>query len=92
MIISWDGYRGHLSEGLGFWIPEFRNQLRCLVSEANGVMLPSSDENLTVGKDDAIMKSAWIGHRVDRSDFGCSIRVGYSDDVSIGSRVGVYRA
>ena len=63
MVIARDRYRSHLSECFGSRVPELGDKLRRLIREADGVVLAACDEDLTIGKNDAVVEGAWVAHR-----------------------------
>jgi len=63
VVIAGDRYRSHLSKCLGSRVPELGDKLRRLICEADGVVLAACDEDLTIGKNDAVVEGAWVAHR-----------------------------
>ena len=64
MVVARDGLRGQFDEVGGFWVPDFGDQLGCVVREGLAVDLTAGDEDFAVGEDDGVGEDALVPHWV----------------------------
>ena len=84
VVVPWDGDGSHLSEGLGSWVPELRDQLWGLICETDSVVLTAGDEDFSVGKDKAVMEGTGISHRIYPCYFWSGIGIADGNYVRVG--------
>ena len=89
VIVAWYRHRRHLRKRKSSWTKQLRDVYRIVVAERVCVGLAASDQNVTVGEDDAVGKGARIGHVAYCCDVWGVACGAKSDYMGIGGGIGV---
>ena len=76
-----------MSELLGLRVPELWDELRGVIGKSNSIELAPSDQNLAIGKNDAVVKGSRKCHGANDVDSWGGVWFVDGDDMGIGSTV-----
>ena len=84
VVVARDGGRVEGGEFEGGGVPQLGVEDGRVVGKRLRVCLAADNQDLTVGKDDAVVKSSGVGHRTNRCDCGLRSGRAYGDDMRVG--------